>query len=50
MKKPNVDGTKALQIVALVLSLGGTIISSIVNEKKTKETLSKLVDEKLGQK
>lgn len=42
--------TTLLQIVGLGLSLAGTVVAGIVNDKKNAETLAKLVEEKLGQK
>lgn len=50
MKNSNVNWTSVLQIVGVVLALGGSIVSSIVSDRKNKETLAKLVEEKLGQK
>ncbi len=50
MKNVKVDGTKILQIVGIVLTLGGSIVGGIVSDRKNKETLAKLVEEKLGQK
>lgn len=47
MKKLN--GNTVLRIAALALSVAGTIVTSIVHDKKTEETLKKLVEEKLGQ-
>lgn len=39
---------KVLPIAGIVMTIGGSIIQNIVSEKKTKETIAKLVDEKLA--
>ena len=39
---------KVLPVAGVVLTIGGSIISNIVQDKKTKETIAKLVDEKLA--
>lgn len=45
MKK--IDGTKLISIVGLVLSVVGTIASSVAGDRKMKDVVDRVVDEKL---
>ena len=49
MKKVKLDGRK-LGFIGLALGVLGTLFSSAASDKKTKEHLEKLVDEKLNNK
>ena len=40
--------TKVLSVVGLVASLIGTVVSSVASDRKTNETIARLVDEKLN--
>lgn len=44
----NIDMLKVAKGVGLVLSIGGTILTSVVAGKENEKMLEKLVDQKLG--
>jgi hypothetical protein len=50
MKKVNVDTTKVLNVLGLGLGLVGSLVASIAADRKNKELITKLVDEKLNNK
>jgi hypothetical protein len=41
---------KILNVVAVVATLGGSLLSSYVSEQKNKDLIAKLVDDRLKQK
>ena len=41
---------KILNLVAVVATLGGSLLSSYVSEQKNKELIAKLVEDRLNQK
>lgn len=43
-----INVVKVLSIVGTVLSLGGSLVSTIASNKETKELVGKLVEEKLA--
>lgn len=45
MKKPDI--VSILKVAGLVLTIGGTIVSTIAGSKETEKTLEKLVTERL---
>ena len=45
MKNKKMDSLKALSIGAMVLSVGATLVSSFVSEKKTDDLIAKKVNE-----
>lgn len=47
MKNFKIDGTKALTGLGLLMTLIGSIASSVANDRKLKDVVNKVVDEKL---
>lgn len=45
-----VDATKILSIVSMALSIGATLLSNHVSDKKNKELITQLVKDELTQK